>query len=136
MDIIPLNPRRRRSSVLTPLADVVFLLTIFFMLASSFQSAGVMTLAAAPPVKQAGDEDVLVLRLAGNGVFSLDGQEFGRATLYDELRRRAASRDSGKPVLVLAASAAATGDLVFAFASLGQAGFTNTAAAAEEETQQ
>jgi len=80
------NRRRRRASVsLTPLIDVVFILLVFFMLASSFQSW--RSIAMEPPVERGGGgggAPAVLIRLHPGGGLDLNGRRVGRA----ELRRR------------------------------------------------
>lgn len=73
---IEASPRRRRQLIgLTPLIDVVFILLIFFMLASSFSNWQSISLGV-PGDGQANatDSDTLVIRLLADGGLQLDGE--------------------------------------------------------------
>lgn len=66
--------RRRALIGLTPLIDVVFILLLFFMLASNFsqwRSIDVMTPATGNTARD--DEKPLLIRIEHNGSISLDG---------------------------------------------------------------
>lgn len=87
-------PRRRRRPLigLTPLIDVVFILLIFFMLASSFQqwrsiSLGIPGEGGAP----APESDTLVVRLLSDGRVQLDGETLGLDALEARMRSMYAS---------------------------------------------
>lgn len=63
--------RRTRASIsLTPLIDVVFILLIFFMLASSFRNWHTMQLNVSPPgvADQTREEEVLLVEIVGDGL--------------------------------------------------------------------
>jgi len=81
------NRRRRRAGVsLTPLIDVVFILLVFFMLASSFQQW--RSIAMQPPVERGGGGDgspAVLIRLHPGGGLDLNGQRIGRDTLRARL---------------------------------------------------
>jgi biopolymer transport protein ExbD len=93
-------PRTRRKPSLTPMIDVVFLLLVFFMLASRFGMGAVLSL----PVAQGGaalslDQPRLVDVLAGGG-YRLNGVACDAATLLDWL---AAQEGDPAAVIVLRA---------------------------------
>ena len=77
-------PRRRRPIVgLTPLIDVVFILLIFFMLASSFLDWRSISLAIPPLTTDPVDTDTvsLVVELGTDGRQSIDGRSISAAEL-------------------------------------------------------
>ncbi|MEL6218955.1 MAG: biopolymer transporter ExbD [Pseudomonadota bacterium] len=75
------RPRRRLRISLTPLIDVVFILLVFFMLASSFLDWRSIRLSAAPSGGPAtGVEGALLVELTANGV-RLSGERMDLATL-------------------------------------------------------
>ena len=84
---------KRRIVSLTPLIDVVFLLLIFFMLASTFlqsQSLTVLTPAASAADTPA-DKSVVEVYLTKAGTFRLDGEEVDAARLASGLKERVKS---------------------------------------------
>ena len=84
------EPARRRAVIsLTPLIDVVFILLIFFMLASSFLDWRTVDLYAAAPgnAAQASDAPPLVLRLDGPRIV-LDGQTLDRDRAIARVQRQ------------------------------------------------
>ena len=97
--------RRRRSPIsLTPLIDVVFILLIFFMLASSFLDWRAIDLDA--PVRAAagpGDGTALVIEV-GPDTLALAGESVGWATLEARLGAVLADRP-GRSVLIVPAPA-------------------------------
>ena len=103
------SSRKRRRPGLTPLIDVVFLLLVFFMLASSFGAEGslplrVATEAAADHLGNTGD--IAAEREAIHIVLSAEGRirVNGGAVRKDELSaalQRALADDRDRPVRVL-----------------------------------
>lgn len=83
------KPRRRRSLIgLTPLIDVVFILLIFFMLASRFLDWRAIDLnSAAEAAPGAVAENVLLVEVTGDGLVLA-----GAAVTLDELERKARDR--------------------------------------------
>lgn len=97
------NPRRRAKVSLTPLIDVVFILLVFFMLASSFQSWRHIPLdaPARAGTTAAGDgPPTALLRLTSGGDFALNGAEIARADLRERLA--AFARRTEPPRLLVA----------------------------------
>ena len=78
--------RKRGMASLTPLIDVVFILLLFFMLASNFQQWRSLTLNAPGQGSAAPNnaERALLIRLSANGVLDLNGQ----ALTLDQLDAR------------------------------------------------
>lgn len=90
-------PRRRAQISLTPLIDVVFILLVFFMLASNFtqlRTIGVNIPAdAGAPAEGA---EALLVRVYADERLELDGQPVA----LDELAARVGLLAQGRPVLV------------------------------------
>ncbi|WP_323794574.1 biopolymer transporter ExbD [Nisaea sp.] len=101
-----LSAGRRRPSAeisLTPLIDVVFILLIFFMLASSFldwRAIGVKTAKLGNAAGAASEGSVLV-KLRADGDFRVSGERMSRAQFADRLQALA-GRDP-KPRIVIEA---------------------------------
>ncbi|WP_462321571.1 ExbD/TolR family protein [Halochromatium sp.] len=82
----PSQPRRRLIG-LTPLIDVVFILLLFFMLASSLTRLHAVALDA--PKTQSASADLqpaLLLRIQADGRLDLNGEPVTTETLTDRLR--------------------------------------------------
>ena len=81
------RPASRRLISLTPLIDVVFILLLFFMLASSFQQWNSMSLNI--PAKSSGSSktlnDQLALIVQNNGLIKLHESTFNISNLTDEV---------------------------------------------------
>lgn len=83
---LPVRPRRRLIG-LTPLIDVVFILLLFFMLASSLTRLHAVALDA-PNIEVAGadSQPALLLRIQANGRLDLNGESVETEALTDRLR--------------------------------------------------
>lgn len=115
-----------RSISLTPLIDVVFLLLIFFMLASNFQqtqSLSVLTPHDAPIVA-ADNETVIEVRLMSDGTFRVAGKPVPAAVLAAVLKA-AAGGLPGARVFILAETGARVQPLVQAIEAARAAGITS-----------
>jgi biopolymer transport protein ExbD len=90
--------RRRQAMIgLTPLIDVVFILLLFFMLASSLtrlHTVPVVVAAGDPAAVPTDDEQPALLRVLAQGDLELDDQPITTAELQDVLAGRRA-RDPG-----------------------------------------
>ena len=87
------RPRRRRAAIgLTPLIDVVFILLVFFMLASNFLHWRTVDLSAAATSAGRGAEGALMIVLAPDGA-----RVAGSALTQDALNRIVAERLAQKP---------------------------------------
>lgn len=98
-------PRRRPAGIrLTPLIDVVFILLVFFMLASSFMDWRAFELAL-PPADAAPDpaSDPIIVGVTAEGDIELDGEPVAEAQLAARVRERRAA-DPDRVVLVRAAA--------------------------------
>ena len=94
---------RRRSVIsLTPLIDVVFILLLFFMLASNFSQERSVTLIAEPErVQQTQSSSLEASRiyLRASGVYALDGISLTEGSLLSELKSRGAVNASHSVVV-------------------------------------
>lgn len=83
---------RRRLIALTPLIDVVFILLLFFMLASSlgrYQGIPLNTPSVSSAPAQS-DENLVRIAIAGDGSLRLDGETFELEALIERLDTRRA----------------------------------------------
>jgi biopolymer transport protein ExbD len=97
------RPARRRGLVnLTPLIDVVFLLLVFFMLASTFLKFGTVKLEAAGggTAAVADLSKVALIHVSGDGRFRVDGRTVMRAEMAALLERLVKSGKSEAVVVV------------------------------------
>ena len=99
----PPAPKPKRPPIgLTALADVVFLLLVFFMLASSFLEWRAIDLKLpAEAVTGTSADPPLVVSLTGDGAVRLNGERIANAELGARLAERLAG-DAGHPVVVRA----------------------------------
>lgn len=97
----PNNDRRRALISLTPLIDVVFILLVFFMLASSFLDWRAVELSTAEAASTASAEDTnsLVLTVTENGL-ALVGEPMQLAGAEREIRARLRAGTAGTVVRV------------------------------------
>ncbi len=87
---------------LTPLIDVVFLLLIFFLTATTFQKDEVemsLELPKSASGTAGGDTKVIVINVAKDGRLLVDGRQVTVAALQQKLKA-AASRDKKQEVLI------------------------------------
>lgn len=106
---IELPPRRRAQISLTPLIDVVFILLVFFMLASNFTQ--LRTIGVSIPAEAsapASDTQALLVRVHADGRLELSEQP----VLLEELAARIHHVAQGRPVLVQPAEETRLQDLV------------------------
>lgn len=97
-------PRRRPVGIrLTPLIDVVFILLVFFMLASSFMDWRGFRLDL-PAADATPDPDVkpLVVRVLGDGDYRLGGLDLAADELVERVREVRGGSDQ-RPVVIQAA---------------------------------
>jgi biopolymer transport protein ExbD len=84
--------RKRRSLViLTPLVDIVFILLIFFMLASSFADQRVIGLLTPAETRPAVGPDIpsaVLIRVGRDGSLDLSGQRMSDVHIAQEVARR------------------------------------------------
>lgn len=85
MQLEPLKKKSNRLS-LTPLIDVVFLLLIFFMLASTFKNFNTMPIAAsAQSSTPSKAKKIVLLRLDDQGEINLNGQTVTQVSLIEAI---------------------------------------------------
>jgi len=114
---------KKRIVSLTPLIDVVFLLLIFFMLASSFlQTQSIAVLTPAPnPEEVETDRHVVEVWIMNDGSFRLDGDPVTPDMLADGIRRKLGG-DPEAVVSILAEKQAAVQPLISAMEAARNAG--------------
>lgn len=121
--LLPSRPRRPLVS-LTALIDVVFILLVFFMLASSFLDWRGLELATpAPAGRGGGVEGTLLVRVGPGGAVDLAGMSVDVSDLSDALSARLAA-DPGRAVTVLAAAGVTLQQLVTVIDRVDAAGAT------------
>jgi biopolymer transport protein ExbD len=117
-------PRRRAHVGLTPLIDVVFILLIFFMLASSLLDWRSIALdASAKTAAVSGKADPVVIDVRADGI-RVDGETVALDTLATRLQRRVAEKPDQR-VLVKPAAGVALQDAIVVLDRLAGAGVTN-----------
>lgn len=118
------RPQRRRAMNLTPLIDVVFLLLVFFMLASTFLKFGTIRLDTATGGGAVADVSKLALiHVGANGRYHVAGTQVENTGLDNALKQL---RVSGKTdaVLVVRRDAKAD-DLIKGLARVRRHGFAS-----------
>lgn len=89
--------RKRRSLViLTPLVDIVFILLIFFMLASSFADhrvIGFLTPAGAKQATASEQPSAVLIRVGTDGSLDMSGQSLSKVRIAEEVARRSLTED-------------------------------------------
>lgn len=99
------RPREEIELNITPLIDIVFLLLIFFMVSTTFQTESQLRVQL-PEAQQSPQEqppDPLEIVVSADGQYAIDGRELTdsqRSTLLDALAR--ASGDGERPLVVRA----------------------------------
>ncbi len=98
-------PRRRPVGIrLTPLIDVVFILLVFFMLASSFMDwRGFRLELPAADATPDPDVDPIVVRVLSDGGYRLGGLDLGAGKLAERVREVRSGSDA-RPVVIQAAA--------------------------------
>ena len=96
------RPARTRASIsLTPLIDVVFILLVFFMLASSFLEWRALEIQLPTfGTERSEAESPIRVRLAGDGTASVDGQALASEAMPVFFRSLAAEDPSRSIILV------------------------------------
>ena len=117
---------------LTPLADIVFLLVIFFMLATSFSEREVADITLSPFERAGGEGDVLHMQILGEGIFLIEGETILRDRLPQALLARGAEqKKAGLHIKIAQAKNkghrqdAKVQDLVDGFLAARRAGFSH-----------
>ena len=86
---LPVVSRRRRVISLTPLVDVVLILLVFYMLASSYLGLKELPLTTpAPQGQQTTGQGALLVRLYDDGQVDLGGLALPREELLNIVRKR------------------------------------------------
>ncbi len=125
-------PRRRPVGIrLTPLIDVVFILLVFFMLASSFMDWRGFRLDL-PAADATPDPDVepIVVRVLGDGGYRLGGLDLGVEELVERVREVRSGPDA-RPVVIQAAADAPVQATVRALDRLHAGGIEGASLAGE-----
>ncbi|MGK2739570.1 ExbD/TolR family protein [Tepidicaulis sp. LMO-SS28] len=104
---------KRRIVSLTPLIDVVFLLLIFFMLASTFLQTQTLTVITPPEAESEVDTDrtVVEVRVTTEGGFSVDGEVMPIERLSEAIKA-AMSGDRDAVVSIMAEEGARVQPLI------------------------
>jgi len=104
---------KRRIVSLTPLIDVVFLLLIFFMLASTFLQTQTLTVITPPEAESEVDTDrtVVEVRVTTGGGFSVDGEVMPLERLSEAIKA-AMSGDRDAVVSIMAEEGARVQPLI------------------------
>lgn len=116
------QPRPARRPSLTPMIDVVFLLLVFFMLASRFGTETTIPLNAPTPSSEVTWDGPPRLVEFGKNTLQLNGVSHTQATLLEQLR--ALMPDTDAPVLLRPRNDAPTQRLVDLLEVLKNAGFS------------
>lgn len=88
------QPRPRRRPNLTPMIDVVFLLLVFFLVATTFATDEVeldLDLPRSQSGRTGDDSLPLVINVRDDGSITVDGRPFGAEALRQRLRAAAAA---------------------------------------------
>jgi biopolymer transport protein ExbD len=121
MRLVSMPRSRRRLIGLTPLIDVVFILLLFFMLASQFNQWRAVTVSAAGRLADGGAAPAMLVRVHGDGRLDLNGEPLASHSLAERLRQ-ALSREPDLSVQIESADAVSLQDLVSVFDQLHAAG--------------
>jgi len=126
--------RAGRRLGLTPLIDVVFLLLIFFMLASAPDRTGRLPLELASTRVASREDTATALRieLAADGTLRLAGRRVTRAALAQGLREALAAHPT-RPVLIVPAPDATLQQMVWLVESVEASGGRDVAFARSED---
>ena len=88
--------KRRSLVILTPLVDIVFILLIFFMLASSFADhrvIGFLTPAGAKQATVSEQPSAVLIRVGTDGSLDMSGQSLSKVRIAEEVARRSLTDD-------------------------------------------
>lgn len=113
--------RRKHSVSLTPLIDVVFILLLFFMLATNFTDWRVITLATGTTAGAGEQRPPAVVHVAGDGTLRYDGEVRSLAELAQLLETRQANGGISA-VVIRPAPATTLGPTVTALDALAATG--------------
>ncbi|MCP5056321.1 MAG: biopolymer transporter ExbD [bacterium] len=121
---IDAKPSRPIRIGLTPLVDVVFILLVFFMLATSFLDWSGIAIEAPVVVAERADEEAIVVRVREHGGFQLLGEEVARGELTEAIARLLAAGPERR-VAVVPDPEAPLQQVVHALDDIAAAGGTN-----------
>jgi biopolymer transport protein ExbD len=114
--------RRKHSISLTPLIDVVFILLVFFMLATSFTDWRPITLATGTSEAPAGETPPAVVRVDVQGGMNYDGNRYDNARRLAQRLNTARQNGDISAVIVQPDAEATLGVTVGALDALSGAG--------------
>lgn len=114
--------RRKHSISLTPLIDVVFILLVFFMLATSFTDWRPITLATGTSEAPAGETPPAVVRVDVQGGMNYDGNRYDNPRRLGQLLNTARQNGDISAVIVQPDADATLGVTVGALDALAGAG--------------
>ncbi|ADC70954.1 MULTISPECIES: biopolymer transporter ExbD [unclassified Thioalkalivibrio] len=118
------RPRRRNLISLTPLIDVVFILLVFFMLASSFLEWRAVQLEAPAEAGGAGSmEGAMLVEIRSDGL-RLAGEMLSEGDLHDRISARV-REEADTRVLVMPAPGVSMQDTVNVLEGLADVGARN-----------
>ena len=122
---LPKPARPRQLISLTPLIDVVFILLVFFMLASSFQSMRAVEIdTPGGTATTTSMEGAVLVRLLSDGTLDLNGTAIKPASLTDRVETWL-TRNPGQRFLVQAEPGVPSQRVVTMFDRLAEAGTAN-----------
>lgn len=132
---LELDDPREDAPNLTPLIDVVFLLLVFFLVATTFANEEVEMDLELPKAKHGQadrDTQLIVVSVAEDGAMFVDGREVTTAALEQKLRA-AAERDREQEVLIRGDTRVQLGRVVEAFDACRAASLTKVSIAARPD---
>jgi len=118
------HPRPRPRLSIAPLIDVVFLLLVFFMLASSFAETATIDLSVSQGQAAAAAEPGLVVAIDGAGAITVNGAAVALDGVGQALAERAGA-ERARPVTLRAEAAVPARTLVGVMDRIRGAGFEN-----------
>lgn len=121
---IDARPSRPVRIGLTPLIDVVFILLVFFMLATSYLDWSGIAIEAPVVVAERADEEAIVVRVLQRGGFQLSGENLEHGELQEAIGRLLIAAP-GRRVAVVPEPDAPLQQVVHALDGIAAAGGTN-----------
>ncbi|MCA0270662.1 MAG: biopolymer transporter ExbD [Proteobacteria bacterium] len=115
------RPRARKGTDLTPMIDVVFLLLVFFMLASRFVTDTTIPVATAGAQGQTDQTALRLVDVETGGAVRLNGGPVALAGLADAITALGAGLDDA---IVLRGRETTVQDIIGVMETLREAGFT------------
>lgn len=117
-------PKRSRAPGLTSLIDVIFLLLMFFMLASTFSVYQRLDVGTGKEGAGQMKEAPVLLRVFAEGKLTLNGDALQAELLIQSLKEAGIEQD--RPIAILAAKESTVQDVVTALEMLKTAGWSAT----------